>query len=218
MIIRVSGGCAVAAGPFRGHREFRLISGVQYTDVTLKCVRSQIHPAHERTQCCCRPSGGDPPYHLCFLRRAGGPRTRHRHGRHGRHGRPEESAESVLDNEMSKIRTELGRYHVRLPTLASRLVKLQEAMVDHHAEPIAKVDRRISTAIGVCSQTRQYRRRTTTSPASFQETAQEAASLWYEHLDDDGDDEEETAFYSEATISDGFALRGGRRGIFSRVA
>ena len=164
-------------------------------------MRSQIRPAYERTQCRCRPSSGDSPYYLRFLRRVGG-----RGPRRPRYGRPE----SALGSEMSKTPSKLDRDHVRLPTLASRRVKFQEALVDHHAEPITKVDRRIFTTISVRSQTRQYRRRT--SSCFVQEAAQKA-SLWDEHLVD----EEETAFGSEAT-ADGFAQRGGRRGLFSRVA
>jgi hypothetical protein len=107
-------------------------------------MRSQIRPAYERIQCCRRPPSRDPPNHLRFLRRAGG--LGRRQTRYGR-------AESALDNDVSKIRPKLDRNHVRLPTLARRLVKFQEALVDHHAQLVTKVDRGIFTAISVCSQT-----------------------------------------------------------------
>lgn len=174
----------------------------------LKNMCSQILPAHhERTQCCRRPSGGDSQHHLRFLRRAG----RHRQTRRTQRTR-QRRPDSVPGGDVSEIRSKLDRDHIRLPTLASRLDRFQEALVDHHAEPVTEVDRRFFTAIGACSQTRQYRRRTSASAPFFQETAQKAA-LWHERPDDG---EEETACCSEAT-SDGLAQRDGRRGLFSRV-
>ena len=65
---------------------------------------------------------------------------------------------------MSSIRSKLDRDHVRLPTLASGRAKLQEALVDHHTQPLSKVDRGVFGALGVHAQTCQYRRRP--SPAS----------------------------------------------------
>jgi len=169
-------------------------------------MRSQICPAYERTQCRRRPPRGDSPRHLRFLRRARRIRIRTRTRRQRR------GAEFTL--KMPKIRSKLARDHVRLSTLASGRVKFQKALVDDHAEPVARVGRRVFGAIGVRSQTRHRRRRTALSSPG-QESAQEA-SLWHERLDEE-EDKEESAFCAKAA-PDGSARRGGRRDAFSRVA
>ncbi len=94
---------------------------------------------------------------------------------------------------MSKVSSRVDRDHVRLSTLASRLIKFQGAMVDHHTKPITKVDRRISSEIDVCSKTRRCRRWTSRF-FLFKETVQ-TAPFWHEH--------EEAMFRSNAA-SDGF--------------
>ena len=160
-------------------------------------MRSQVQVAFQCTQRCRRSSSRDSVYHLHLLRRT----VRFRRTRRRR------PAPGLCD-EMSEVSSRVDRDHVRLSTLASRLVKFQEAMVNHHTKPITKVDRCISSEIGVFSKTRQHRRWTySPSPSSppslfrfhfflLKETVQ-TAPLWHEH--------EEGAMYRSKAASYGFA-------------